>query len=67
MKAQPVTQSLGPRQQFFVDGPYGPPMQTYVCVSCGQKYPDTGQYFYNQPSTKCIWCTKFPKKLQKHV
>ena len=60
-KTRPVTGELGPRQQQFVDGPFGPPMATYICTGCQRQYPDTGSYFYGQASTRCIWCAKFPK------
>ena len=65
-KAKAVTGELGPRQQQFVDGPNGPPMTTYICSGCSQKFPDTGSYFYGRPSQRCIWCTKFPKGVKKH-
>jgi hypothetical protein len=62
MTAQPVTGELGPKQQTSVDGPnFGPDMATYVCVGCSRQYFDTGLYFYGINSTRCIWCTKFPK------
>ena len=61
MVARPLSTVLGPKQQQAVDGPYGPPMQTYICQSCEKQYPDTGLYFYGKSSVKCIWCTKFPK------
>lgn len=64
-KAKPITGELGIRQQQFVDGPWGPPMLTYVCAGCGKKFPDTGSYFYDRPSTRCIWCAKFPKDKKK--
>jgi hypothetical protein len=65
MKPCPVSDMLGPKQQQFVDGPFGPPMTTFNCQSCGKRYADTGSYFYNQPSTRCIWCAKFPSKSKK--
>lgn len=64
MTAQPVAGELGPRQLEAINGPVdniGPEMLTYVCVGCNQKFADTGLYFYGTSSTKCIWCSKFPK------
>lgn len=62
MTAQPVTGELGPKQQTAADGPnFGPDMATYVCVGCSRQYFDTGLYYYGINSTRCIWCTKFPK------
>ena len=62
MTAQPVTGELGPKQIESVNGPdTGPDMLTFVCVGCSKKFADTGLYFYGVSSTKCIWCSKFPK------
>lgn len=62
VEARPVTGDLGPGQQAAVDGPdTGPEMTTYICKGCNNKFPDTGLYFYGVGSTRCIWCTKFPK------
>jgi hypothetical protein len=61
----PVKEALGPLRQKFVDGPYGPPMSTYICASCGNQFPDVGLYFYGESSIKCIWCKKFPKSKGK--
>lgn len=61
MQARPITGDLGVKQQQALDGPYGPPMQKFVCQGCGRSHFDTGLYFYDKSSTKCIWCTKFPK------
>jgi len=41
------------------------PMSTYICVVCGTKYFDTNLYFYGKESTKCLWCTKFPKQKER--
>jgi hypothetical protein len=57
-----VSDVLGPKQQEAVDGPDGPPMYTFVCATCEKQYPDTNRYFYGIESTRCMWCTKFPKK-----
>jgi hypothetical protein len=60
--AQACSEPLGPAQTIAVEGPdCGPEMFTYVCTGCNQKFPDTGLYFYGVSSTRCIWCTKFPK------
>ena len=61
MQPRPCTGELGPLQQAAVDGPYGPPMQTYICSGCQRQFPDTGLYFYGVSSKKCIWCAKFPQ------
>ena len=62
VEAKPVTGDLGPKQQIAADGPEAEPeMLTYMCAGCKGKFPDTGLYFYGVSSTKCIWCTKFPK------
>ena len=61
MKPRPISGELGEKQQQAIDGPYGPPMQRFNCVSCGTTYFDTGLYFYGVSSTRCIWCMKFPK------
>lgn len=61
MNARPVTGDLGEKQQQAVDGPYGPPMQKFVCQGCAGIYFDTGLYFYGKSSIRCIWCSKFPK------
>lgn len=66
IEARPVTGELGSMQKFFADGPVtGPEMTTYICKGCNNKFPDTGLYFYGVSSTKCIWCTKFPKAKTK--
>ena len=41
------------------------PMSTYVCTGCGRKLFDMNLYFYGKESTKCLWCTKFPKQKEK--
>ncbi|NBP03634.1 MAG: hypothetical protein EBU90_26775 [Proteobacteria bacterium] len=40
-------------------------MKKFKCVSCGKEHFDMSLYFYDKPSTKCLWCTKFPKKEKK--
>ena len=37
-------------------------MKKFTCVSCGAEKFDMNLYFYDKPSTKCLWCLKFPKK-----
>lgn len=62
IEAKPITGELGPAQQIAANGPdTGPEMFTYICSGCQKKFPDIGLYFYGVSSTKCIWCTKFPK------
>ena len=41
------------------------PMTTYVCAGCQRKLFDTSLYFYDKPSTLCLWCTKYPKPKPK--
>lgn len=40
-------------------------MKTFKCVNCEKTYVDSKLYFYDTPSKKCIWCTKFPDRLKK--
>ena len=40
-------------------------MKKFTCVSCGAERFDMGLYFYDTPSTKCIWCAKYPKPVKK--
>ena len=64
MNPQPVEGELGPKQQEAIDGPvdqFGPEMLTYECKGCGGRFADLGLYFRGVSSTKCIWCSKFPK------
>ena len=64
MQPQPVAGKLEPKQQEAVNGPVDqnePEMLTFECKDCGQRFPDTGHYFYGTSSTKCTWCSKFPK------
>jgi DNA-directed RNA polymerase subunit RPC12/RpoP len=64
MEPHAITGELGPQQVLAAGGPvdqYGPEMLTYNCSNCGAKFADVGLYFYGISSTKCIWCTKFPK------
>ena len=64
MTAQPVAGELEPKQQAAALGPvdqFGPDMLTYECRGCGGRFADVGLYFYGVNSTRCIWCTKFPK------
>ena len=41
------------------------PMEKFKCKVCEKEYFDTNLYFYDVRSTKCLWCTKFPKKVKK--
>jgi hypothetical protein len=41
------------------------PMTTYVCKGCERKLFDTNLYFYGTESTRCLWCTKYPKKKER--
>lgn len=64
MEPQPVTVELGPKQLEAVNGPVDQndvEMLTYECKGCGGKFADVGLYFRGVSSTKCIWCSKFPK------
>jgi hypothetical protein len=38
------------------------PIKIFTCQSCKQKYFDIVLYFYDKPSKKCLWCTKFPSR-----
>ena len=40
-------------------------MKKFTCVSCGKENFDMGSYFYDKPSIKCLWCSKFPSKTKK--
>lgn len=40
---------------------FGPPMTYFVCDSCARQYYDLNNYFYDTKSSRCMWCTKFPK------
>jgi len=40
-------------------------MKKFKCVSCSKEFFDMSMYFYDKPSTKCMWCAKFPKKEKK--
>lgn len=65
MNPQPGTDKLGPKQLEAVNGPVDqndPDMLTFECVLCKKKFPDTGLYFYGVSSTRCTWCSKFPKE-----
>lgn len=64
MEPQPLTVELGPKQLEAVNGPVDQndvEMLTYECKGCGGKFADVGLYFSGISSTKCIWCSKFPK------
>lgn len=43
------------------DEDYGPPMSYFVCDSCARQYYDINMYFYDTKSSRCLWCTKYPK------
>ena len=64
MEPQPVASELGPKQLEAVNGPVDqnePEMLTYEGKGCDGRFADLGLYFYGVGSTKCIWCSKFPK------
>ena len=64
MEPRLVSADLGPKQTEALNGPvdpYGPEMLTYECKGCGGRFADVGLYFYGTSSTKCTWCSKFPK------
>ena len=61
-ESRPLSEPLGVKQQQAADGPdSGPDMQYFVCTSCNQRYLDTRLYFFEVVSSRCLWCTKFPK------
>ena len=57
-----MLKKLGPKQQYAVDGPNGPPMYHFVCTICDGKFFDTTLYFTGVVATKCMWCNKYGKK-----
>jgi hypothetical protein len=59
IEAKPISEPLGPKQEEALLGPVD--MVYFVCSGCNRKYLDTGLYFFNKQSVKCLWCTKFPK------
>ena len=36
------------------------PMKIFTCEVCKKKFPDMTDYFYDNKSKKCMWCTKYP-------
>jgi hypothetical protein len=40
-------------------------MKKFTCTSCSKEFFDMNLYFYDRPSTKCMWCSKFPKPVKK--
>jgi hypothetical protein len=36
-------------------------MKKFTCVTCSKEYFDMNLYFKDTASTKCLWCSKFPK------
>lgn len=44
---------------------FGPEMKTFKCVNCEKIYADCKLYFYDTPSKRCVWCSKFPDRLKK--
>jgi hypothetical protein len=42
-----------------------PQLKIFKCKVCGQTRFDTNLYFFNTKSSKCLWCTKFPKKKKR--
>jgi len=42
-------------------------MHKATCESCKKEFFDMNLYFYDKASTKCLWCTKFPKPVKKPV
>ena len=64
MQPQSVTGELGPKQQEAVDGPVDQTdveMLIFECQGCSGKFFDVGHYYYGINSTRCTWCSKFPK------
>lgn len=44
-----------------------PDMVKFKCITCSREYYDMNLYFYDRPSTKCMWCTKYPVKDKKVI
>lgn len=39
----------------------GPELTYFVCDTCANRFYDLKNYFYDTKSTRCLWCSKFPK------
>ncbi len=39
----------------------------FTCNTCSRVSFDTNLYFIDRKSINCLWCTKYPKKLEKRV
>ena len=64
-EAKPVTDVLGPKQAESLLGPiedYGPPIESFTCIICDNRFFDMKHYFYGVTSYKCMWCEKYGKK-----
>jgi len=42
-------------------------LKKFTCTVCERKYFDTSLYFYGTPSTRCLWCTKFPPSKKRQI
>lgn len=42
-----------------------PELKKFICKVCKTQYFDTKLYFFGNKSEKCLWCTKYPKKIKK--
>jgi hypothetical protein len=42
-------------------------LKKFTCSSCEREYFDTNLYFYGTKSTRCLWCTKFPRVKTRQV
>ena len=38
-----------------------PEMKKFTCQGCGFQGFDVQEYFSGRPSTRCLWCVKYPK------
>jgi len=65
IEALPVQGELEAKQQEAVDGPDGPPMESFTCIVCNNRYFDMKQYFYGTASVRCLWCEKYGKVAKK--
>jgi hypothetical protein len=42
-------------------------LKKFTCSVCNREYFDTSLYFYGTPSTRCLWCTKFPPSKKRQI
>lgn len=43
------------------------PMEHFTCTICNKRFFDTNLYFYDTPSTKCLWCIRRPVRDKKII